>query len=280
MTTYSELLQEQSRGKNIKPKHNNRVTSKRKNLGRKIIQRANGDPQAEYNDSMSILGDNVNRLQEYIIQHSEEPAPDLNDMVKQVMYLRRTEAKEASEVLDFNGEDAKVFLEQQESEFYDDNGYEMDGFLGDLGAPLEIANAHIESGAAADGFAATGIIGSIVGIVGTKLNSSELKRAAQGKGANFLTGLSTGGKAHFNSLVAYFRAHPDIKAKVLNGEITDEGQLPGWTVPTQSDAGVRQGVNDLARPYVDDQVKRYIPMIIIGVVLLIIIVIFIARRKK
>jgi len=282
MKTYSELLDLQARGKSLRLNHGNKVTVKRKNLGRKIIREANGQPQHAYNISMGILGDNVNRLQEYVISHSEEPAPQLPNLVKQVMFLRKKEAGEAQEILDFDGEESRIFLEQQEADFMDENGYAMDNFLGDLGAPLDIAYSAIEGGNNADSFAATGLIGGLVNMVGTKLNDAELKRAAQGKSANFLTGISTGGKAHYNALVAYFKAHPDIKQKVLSGEITQEDALPGWTAPNSGnyDPVGRDAVRQFASPYVDDQVKRYMPLIIGGAILLIIIVIVIVSRHK
>lgn len=278
MKSYSELLDMQTRGEDVTPNPNNKVTRKRQAAANYIAKESNGNGEDAYNISMDMLGDNVTRLQEFVLSHSEEPAPDLRDLAKQVYQLRMTDVSEAGEILDLDTEESKTFLEEQEASFEGDFGYVADDFLGHLGAPLEIAVGYMQG--KKEGFVDPGLITGIINTVGSKLNHGELVRAAQGKSANFITGLSTGGKAHYNSLVAYFKAHPDTAKQVTSGQITDESQLPGWTAPATTAPLYNNPLNNIATDTVNSQFKRAIPYIILFLVLIGVIVYVAARHKK
>lgn len=274
MRSYSELLDLQSRGEDISPDANNKLTQRRKAWHAAIIEQAGNDGQTAYDMSIDILGNYVNRLQQFVLEHSEEPAPLLPDLAKQVYQLRMQDVAEASNILDYDNEQAKVYLEDQENLFEDENGYRMDGFLGELLAPVEIVYTY-EQKQAPDGFIAGDIANALIPAVGQKVNKATLIRAAQGKNSGILGFLSTGGKRHYEALVAYFRANPDTAKKVLDGQITDESQLPGWTVPSQSANPLTPLADDLRK----DQMKKMIPWII-GFFIILGVVVYLAARKK
>lgn len=278
MKTYSEMLDQQQQGESIKPNPNNKITKKRLALGRSIMSIANGKSESAYNAAMDLLGNHIERLQEFVLSHSEEPAPELNKLVVQCYQLRQTDINDASDVLSFDNKEAKIFLDQQESDFYDEMGYVRDEFLGELVAAIDIAYAHIKSNP--DGFIDAGLLQGVINTIGTKVNASTLKRAAQGKKPGILGLLSTGGKKHYAALVAYFNdpKNKDTRAKVVSGQIIDESELPNWNAPpvTSTTNPINQIGNDIAH----DQIKKYLPYIIGGILLIVVIVYFAARRKK
>lgn len=269
MKTYSELLDMQVRGEDITPNPNNHVTRKRKALTNYIAKESDGKKDKAYEISMNMLGENVTRLQEFVLSHSEEPAPGLADLAKQVYQLRQNDINEAADILDMGGEEAEVFSEQQEAQFEGDFGYVRDDFLGHLGAPLSIVVNHGDVNSIDPN-----AIGTVVAAVGQKLSSVELVRAAQGKSTNFITGLSPGGKAHYNALLAYFKANPGARQQVLSGQIRDESMLPGWYgVATQP--GVD---NPLFTPSTSQATKGIIIAVVF--ILLIGLIVFLASRSK
>jgi len=266
----------QSRGEDIAPDANNKLTTRRKAWKNAILETAQQDGENAYNIAIEILGQHVNRLQQFVLQHGEEPAPKLPDLVKQVYQLRMQDVKEASEILDYDNEQGIVHLEEQENLFEDENGYRMDGFLGELFAPIEVVYTQ-EQKQSGDSFLASDLANALIPAVGSKLNRTQLIRAAQGKSANIFTGLSTGGKRHYEALVAYFRANPETAKKVINGQIIDESQLPGWTMsPMQLNNPLVPLADDLRK----DQLKKMIPYIIGFFVVLGLVIYFAARSKK
>jgi len=274
MRSYSELLDMQSRGEDISPDPDNKLTQRRKAWKGAIIEQAGNDGETAYDMSLDILGNYVNRLQQFVLEHSEEPAPQLPDLARQVYQLRMQDVAEASKILDYDNEQGIVHLEDNENLFEEENGYRMDGFLGELFAPVEIVYSHQNK---TDSFIASGLANALIPAIGAKVNKSTLIRAAQGKSANIFTGLSTGGKKHYEALVAYFRANPETAKKVLSGQITDESQLPNWTVPAQGGANP---IIPLADDLRKDQLKKMLPYIIGFLVILGLIVYFAARSKK
>lgn len=278
MKTYSELLDMQTRGESVLPNPHNKVTKKRKALGNGIMNEANGNSATAFAISMNTLENHIPRLQEFVLSHGEEPAADLNDLVKQVYQLRMTDVSEAGEVLDFDTEQGITHMEQQENDFEGDFGYVRDEFLGELFAPIEIAYTHLKNNKP-DGFVDPAMISGIVNTVGGKLNSAEFMRAAQGKPANFITGLSTGGKRHYQGLLDYFKKNPDVAKQVMNGQITDEASLPNWTVATSTGNGSKNPIKAITDNVVNDQFKRAIPYII-GFLLLIGVIVYLASRHK
>jgi hypothetical protein len=273
MRSFSELLDMQSRGEDISPDANNKLTQRRKAWKAAIIEQAGNDGQTAYDMSLDILGNYVTRLQQFVLEHSEEPAPRLPDLAKQVYQLRMQDVKEVSEVLDYDNEQGVVHLEDQENLFEDENGYRMDGFLGELFAPIEIVYTQENKG---ESFIASDIANTLIPAIGNKVNKATLIRAAQGKPSGVLGFLSTGGKKHYEALVSYFRANPETAKKVLAGQITDESQLPNWTVPAQQGNPLTPLADDLRK----DQLKKMLPYIIGFLVILGLIVYFAARNRK
>lgn len=279
MKSFSELLDMQTRGEFKGPDANNAVTQKRRKLGASIIGKANGKKEVAYNLAMQALENYTPRLQEFVLSHGEEPAPNLNDLVQQVYELRMKEAAESADILSINPAQGMLFLEQQESDFYDDSGYIGDDFLGEMWAPIEIAYGHIAKGAYdPDGFVDPALVSGIINTVGTKVNAATLKRAAQGKKPGILGFLSTGGKAHYNGLIAYFTANPKVALQVINGEITDESMLPGWKVaPVQPPSNP---LVDAGNKIAGDKIKQALPYLIIGFVIILAVIYFTARASK
>lgn len=272
MRSYSELLDMQSRGEDISPDANNKLTQRRKAWKAAIIEQSGNDGQTAYDMSLDILGNYVNRLQQFVLEHSEEPAPNLPDLAKQVYQLRMQDVAEASNVLDYDTEGATVHLEEQEDLFEAENGYRMDGFLGELFAPVEIVYTQGKP----EGFIAADLANALIPAIGQKVNKATLVRAAQGKPSGVLGFLSTGGKKHYEALVAYFRANPETAKKVTDGLITDEAQLPGWTVPAQG----RNPLTPLADDLRKDQLKKMIPYIIGFFIVLGLVIYFASRNRK
>lgn len=276
MRALSELLDQQTRGESIAPNPNNKVTKNRKGLYNQIMSKANNDSNAAYAIAMSTLEDYIPRLQEFVIEHSEEPAYNLPDLVQQVYQLRMKDVYDAQEILDYNTDEAITHLDQQEADFEKENGYQMDSFLGELFAPIEIVYSHIK-GKQVDNFGAEQLASAIIPAIGQKVNSATLIRAAQGKKPGILGTLSTGGKRHYEGLLQYFKNNPEAAQKVLSGEYTDESQLPGWRVITPKDTS--SPLNKIADDVVGNQFKKAIPYII-GFVLLIGIIVYFASRSK
>lgn len=267
----------QTRNESITPNPNNSVTKKRKKLGSSIMKEAEGNSSAAYSLSIRTLENYIPRLQEFVLSHSEEPAQDVNDLIKQVYQLRMNDVTDASDILDFDTEEGKTHLEQQENDFETDYGYVRDEFLGELFAPIEIAYNHLNKQAHSDeGFLGANIAGTAIPIIGEKVNKATLIRAAQGKPSGIVGFLSTGGKKHYELLVAYFKKYPDYAKQVLTGQISDESQLPNWyvTKPTSKNPLIPI-TDDLVR----DQFKKAIPYII-GLLLLIGIIVYFAARSK
>lgn len=278
----------QTRGEDVTPNPNNGVTAERKRQYDAIMSKAGGNLDVAYAIATDILERNVTRLQEYIISHSEEPAYDLNDMVIQVMQLRSREVQDAVEMFDFDEPTALNFVEQQESDFYADNGYMRDEFLGSLLGALQVAYQYIQS---KNGYDGGGILGAVAGLVGNKVNKATLKRAAQGKKAGILGTISTGGKSHYDALVQYFKSNPDTAKQVIAGTITDESQLPNW-LPADTGAvpntgfniaqatGLNKTAEELSKTATQAAIKKALPYIIGFAVLLIVIVIYASRKNK
>lgn len=279
MKAYSELLDMQTRGENVSPNPANDVTIGRKAKGQRIMKKSEGNDSAAFQIAMNDISDNVPRLQEFILQHSEEPSPNLGDMVKQVYELRQRDAAEANDVLGFQGKEEPIlFLEQQEADFINENGYPLESFLGDLYAPIDIAYSYMMKNSKPDNFVDPALLTGIINTVGSKVGSADLKRAAQDKPAGILGFLGAGGTAHYNSLRSYFKDPKNAATRqaVINGQITSEAQLPGWTSPITNMSGSFQPVvNNLA----GSAFKSFLPYIILFLVLIGIIV-FIASRHK
>lgn len=287
MKTLSEMLDQQTRGESIAPNPGNRVTKKRKHVRKSILEKAGGNNEAAYKMAMGVIEDYLPRLQEFVLEHGEEPAPEINDLVKQVYEIRMHDVNDATEVLDYDNEEALTWLDQQEDQFENDFGYKQDSFLGELFAPIEIAYTYLKNHRGnPDGLDLGGVLGGVGNMITGKLNKSELIRAAQGKPAGVVGTLATGGVSHYNALRAYFRAHPDVAKNVLNGSLTDESQLPGWQITQPTNAGggfgdpIRNAANDLAGDVIGTQFKKALPYIIGFVVLMAVIVYFAARSKK
>lgn len=292
MKAVSELLDMQTRGEDITPNPDNKVTKKRKGWKCGIMKDCNDNLQAAYVSSMSILENYMPRLQEFVLTHGEEPAPELPGLVQQVYQLRMQDVRDAVEMLDFDNETGLIHLEDQEALFIKENGYTRDEFLGELFAPIEIAytyltgekrNSYDPDGYDPDGFLGADLAGGLIPIIGEKVNRATLIRAAQGKNAGILGALSTGGKRHYEALVAYFVKYPDIAKKVITGEISDESQLPNWRY--SGSGGTDQIPNiplldPLRKQLVGDSLKQALPYIIGFLILLGVIVYFAARSKK
>lgn len=278
MLQLSELLDMQSRGESIEPNPNNKVTRRRKGAAEHIAASSDNDPGSMYNQSMEMLGENINRLQEYVLSRSEEPAPELPDLVNQVVELRKSDIGEIMEVLDFSPDQALVHLEEQEDRFEKDYGYVRDEFLGHLQAPLMIAYNYQKKGNSYDTIDPA-LLSGVFNTVGVKLSSAELRRAAQDKPAGVVGTLAPGGKKHYDALRAYFKAEANKKVReaVLAGQISDESQLPGWGANVDTGGGKGKGPLD---PLVDQQMKRAIPYIIGFVVIIGLVVYFASRSRK
>lgn len=277
MRNLSEFLDMQTRGEDISPNPANDVTRTRRQTGANIIAQSGGDPAKAYAISMDILGDYINRLQEFCLVHNEEPAPELRELVNQVYELRMTDAKEVSEALGFDSRASICHIEDNEDLFQKDNGYVGDDMLGALFAPIEIAYNYQRTNPQADGFVDPNIVSSAINAVGTKVNKATLVRAAKGQKPGILGFLSTGGKKHYNALVAYFTANPKVKEDVLSGKITDESELPDWKAPNPTEP--RNPIDDTFNDFRNKQLKQALPYII-GFVVIIVIAVYIASRNK
>lgn len=279
MKTFSEILDLQTRGEAKPPNVNNSITKKRKAMKKWIDAEAGGNKSIAYSIAMQSLEDNITRLQEYTLSKGEEPAPEFPDLVRQVYQLWQMDIAEAGDVLDYDNEQAAIFLEDQEDGFEKDNGYVRDEFLGHLGAPLEIAYTYMKNDGG-QSFSGAEILGAVAGAIGTKVNKQELIRAAQGKPAGVIGTLATGGVAHYNALRNYFRANPDVAKQVIDGRITDESQLPNWAVVSNTgNSSGSTGINKIIDPVIQDQFKKAIPYII-GFLLIIGVIVYFASRSK
>lgn len=279
MGEYSFFLDKKIRGELKPPNPNNDITVKRKRLGNNIMNEANGNESVQYQLAVDVLNNHKTRLQEFVLSHGEAPAYDLNELIVQTFQLKNKDIAKVSSILGMDNNESLLHIENEEQNFYDDMGYVRDEFLGELLAPVEIAYTHLKN-ARPDNFLDPSLISAGINMVGTKVNSSTLKRAAQGKPVGLLGKISTGGKAHYAALVAYFRANPDQKQAVLSGRITDESELPGWVINSESSNRSATGLNDIYKQIKRAEIKKYVPYIIAGVLLIVLIVYIAARHKK
>lgn len=267
----------QTRGEDITPNPRNKTTQRRRALKHKILTEANGDEQAAYQMAMSTLENYIPRLQEFVLSHSEEPAPEIPDLISQVFQLRMHDVRDVSDMLDMDTEQSLVHLDQQEDSFERENGYCRDEFLGELFSPIQIAYSYMHS--QKNSFAAEPVISGAVNLIGQKVNSATLKRAAAGKPAGVLGAVSTGGTSHYDALRNYFRNNPEIAKQVISGQITDESQLPNWRAPINTNTGGNP-LTPLVSDAAGSTVKEYLPYIIVGFIVIVAVVYFAAHSKK
>lgn len=280
MKTISELLDKQTRGESIAPNSENKTTKRRLLRGKKIMAEADGNEDAAFAIAVNELSNYIPRLQEFVLSHSEEPAQTIEELIQQVYQLRMQDVADVSEMLDFDNEDAIVHLEEQEDQFCNEHGYAMENFLGELWSPIEIAYNHINKSERFAGQIASNVAGTVLPIVGEKVNRQALIRAAQGKPAGVYGTLASGGTANYNALRDYFRKNPQIAQQVIKGAITDEAQLPGWIMSDSSIDKSKDVIGKKINEFKKKTFKEILPYIILFLVIIAAIVFFATRAAK
>lgn len=270
-----------------RPKANpgNPVTSRRRRLFSTIKERTGGDPQAELDYAMRIIGKERPRVEAYVISKNEVPATELPQLIMQAYKLRSAEIDNVAQMLGVSEGEAGIFLENDESDSTEANSPEQDNFIGELFAPVGIAAKHISE---SDSFVDAGLVQGVVNTVGGIVDKASLKRAAENKPAG-LAGILSGGKAEYEILRAYLQKteNKDEKQKVLMGIITSPSQLRGYggaAGTTGGLNGVAIGANNVIDAIAAKKKKEFLqknlPIIIIGVVILIVVTILIVKSAN
>jgi len=297
MSHISNALQEMYRtNRHIKPQRTNAITRARVKQYEDIKNATGEDGSSELDYSRQIVKDNLPIVQRYVLSQNETPASKTDDLIKQAYQLRCKQIDAVAKSMDVPTDEAEVWLEMDEA---DDMNLEVSGadsYLGSLFAPIGVAATRLQQKArkglaydpdysmpdTLDPSQTGSIIGGVTQVLGGVLSGSELKRAAAGKPAGVIGSLSTGGSAHYNDLRAYFKANPNIAQQVLNGTITSESQLPNYA-GNLSGANILNS-NDITGSIADyqrkQQIKKMLPIIIIGVVAIIIITVLISRNAR
>jgi hypothetical protein len=227
------------------------------------------------------------------MSRGETPAQGVEELAIQASTLRQKEAESVAGAIDTSVDDALVFLEDDEATNMDANISMGENYLGMLAAPVQIAAHHLVKGVVdkdqVDNFVDPAIIAGIINTAGAKINSADLKRAANNKPAGLLGALGQGGTKAYDALRKYLNdpTNADEKKAVLSGVITDVSQLRMFNTDQVPNTGGGSGLKLLGKDLVDEVAKqkkkeviqKYLPIIIIGLVALIIIVVLIARKK-
>lgn len=261
---------------------NNKVTRNRRKLFATIKERTGNDPNAELDYSLAIINRERPKIESYVINKNEVPADKLEDLVKQAYALRCVEIDSTANTLGVSENEANIFLEDDEADTEESNNYEAENFIGELFAPIELAVKHLNSGA--DNFIDPSIITGITNVAGQKIDSAQLRRAAQNKPSGII-GMLSGGKGEYELLKSYLQKeeNKDEKQKVLSGIITNVSQLRGY-----GNIGGGKGVNiaasdvinEIAKQKRKEEINKILPYVLIGVVAIILITVYISKNAK
>lgn len=293
MSHISAALEEMYRTqRTIKPPRTNAITKARIKQYEGIKEATGEDPTSELDYSRQIIKDNIPIVERYVLSQNETPARKTDDLIKQAYQLRCRQIDNVAKAMDVPTDDAEVWLEMDESDDMNLDVSGADSFLGSLFAPIGVAATRLQQKAKKglaydpaysepDNLDLGSVLGGVTQVVGGALSGSELKRAAQNKPAGVVGALSTGGSAHYNDLRAYFQKNPAVAQQVLSGAITSESQLPNWGGSLYGTGANVLNSNDITGSIADyqrkQQIKKMLPVIIIGVVALIIVTILITK---
>jgi hypothetical protein len=291
MSHVSEALTEMYRtGKHIKPVMTNKMTRGRVKQYEAIKETTGEDPLSELNYSMQLIKEGVPQIQRYVLSQNETPAPNIEQLTTQAYKLRCRQINDTAKAMDIPQHEAEVWIEMDESEDETLESAAADSHLGSLFAPIGIAATRLEQkrkkGLAYDPAYSEpdtldpNLALGIVNTIGQKVTSADLKRAAQNKPAGILGFLGTGGTSHYDALRKYFQQNPNVAAQVINGTITDESQLPNWSSGLPSGANAVNSndlTNAVAQYQTQQQIKKYLPVILIGLVVIVLVIVLITK---
>jgi len=278
-------------GETPTPNKNNRQTTNRRKLYRQIKEQAGGDPSGELDYSLQIIRENLPTIQQYVMSRGEVPAEGIEDLTLQAYNLRSNEARGIADTLGVGINDALIFLEDDEATNIEANIGQPENFLGMYAAPIEIAAQRLNNPTdkdQVDNFVDPALVAGLINTAGEKINSSKLMRAAQNKPAGVVGLLSAGGTKAYDALRKYLQdpKNADEKKAILAGTITDVSQLRFGGATDQipnTGGGLKMLASDLAdevaKQKKKEMIRKYLPFIIVGLVLLIVVVYFVARKK-
>jgi hypothetical protein len=312
MSISEHIANSYASGKKPKVNINNKFTRKRMKLYENIKENTGENPDSELDFSRQIIGENLPKVQRYIMSQNETPSDNLDNLIKQAYSLRCNQINAISSSLDISDRDAQILIEEDEHEANEIEANGKDEFLAELFAPIGIAATRLQMKHKKDQAEAENldgeadnlsgdlgnILGGVLGIAGTKISAGDFKRAAQNKPAGVLGALGAGGTSHYNALRSWFSQYPKIAALVVSGQIPDEASLYYYVqqqnVISQGGAKISMppvsaigstpiNSNDIVGGIADYQkkqaLKKALPLIIIGAVALIIVIVLIARKK-
>lgn len=293
MSNIANALTEMYRtGKHIKPARTNAITRARVKQYEDIKNATGEDGASELDYSRQIIKDNLPIVERYVLSQNETPARKTDDLIKQAYQLRCRQIDNVAKSMDIPTDEAEVWLEMDEAEDMNLETAGADSFLGSLFAPIGVAATRLQQKAKKglaydpaysmpDNLDLGAVLGGATQVIGGALTTSELKRAAANKPAGVVGALSTGGTSHYNDLRAYFQKNPTVAQQVLSGAITSENQLPNWSGSLIGTGANMLNSNDITGSIADyqrkQQLKKMLPVIIIGVVALIIVTILITK---
>jgi hypothetical protein len=283
METLAQSIAENYRtGKPIEVNPNNNITASRRKMYSHLNDYTGGDPESMYKYSMNVLSKYRPNIQRYVLSQGEVPNKDFNKMVQQAYDLRCKQIEHYSKASGLPQNEAQILLENEESDKEEIQNPDSNTFLGALAAPIGVAAHYIKH--SADNFVGENpdnldpaLIMGLINTATAKINSSDLKRAAQNKPAGILGTLGTGGTSQYDSLRSFLQKpeNAQIKQQILNGLITDVSQIPGFS-PAQG------GVNVLAQDAINQvkqqEIKKMIPYIIIGLIILTLVIVLLVRH--
>jgi hypothetical protein len=279
----SETIAESYRTGN-RPKINsaNKFTASRRNMYEHIRNLAGGDKNLMKHNSLSVIKDYLPTLQKYVISQNEVPNKDPELLAKQAYQLRCKQIKHYASAAGISEPEAQILLESEEAERDASQQPDADTYLGGLAAPVGVVGSHsdfdyFDNNPETDNLDPALVMG-LLNTATSKINSADLKRAAQNKPAGILGTLGTGGTSQYDSLRSFLQKpeNAQIKQQILNGLITDISQIPNFS-------GNAGGINVLAQDTISQikqqEIKKMLPYIILGLVLFAVLIFFIARRK-
>ena len=287
MQNISEKVADSIR-RNAKPNANpaNKVTASRRKLFQNIKERTGGNVKAEMDFAISILERERPKIEKYVLSMNEVPMDNIGELATQAYNLRCREIDTVMKTINVSEPEALIFIENDESETENSFNDETNDFIGHLFAPVGIVakNMHNEN----DNFIDPSIIGGIVNTVGGKLGAAQLKRAAENKNSG-IVGFLTGGKNEYEIIRKYLQDPANVAEKnaVLAGTIKDVSQLKGFA---QLAPSINQGlgvnvagsdvVSEIARIKRRETFNKYLPFVIIGLIVLIFATIYITKHAS
>ncbi len=292
MQTLSEKVANSYRdGSTVKPEANNKTTRKRRALYKKIMNQSHGNIGDQIAMSLNIIKQNRPLVESYVLSQNEVPLDNIEDLVKQAYELRSKEIDDTAQLLQVSEGEANIFLEADSSFQSGVNNFQGGADLGELFAPIGIAAKHLSftgEDSEPDSFIDANLVSGVIGTIGGKLDSAQLKRAAENKPSG-IVGALTGGKKEYETLRSYLQnpKNADEKAAVIKGVINSVYQLRGYSTGgitlNQGVGGVNIAgvdvIEEIARQKRREAIRKAIPFLIIGVVVIVLVTFLIVRKK-